>query len=424
MAETAPLPLQQAPASAVATASPPANTPTSAAGHAGVLHADANGADAPMASASPFEVLLGDLPDSAAALDAALPGLARVAADGRPEDQAAAVDPLQVILAQMPNPAAMVPLQPASVPVQAGGVPTASVSAAGGMPNSTPVTGLSLASPDGLQMPALAPDVGSDAASGAASDGTGVPALAAPLQAVPQAADARASIAAQDGLTAFLRSASLSVEAPVSASPLAAGPLASPLAWPDADMASAARVGGEAPTGVAVNSPMHALQALGAVQAQAAVASQPGQIPVPVLHQPTDPTRGYDEPFGSHVAWLAGQRIGQAEIRVVPEHLGAIDIRLQLDGNNVRAEFHSSQPEVRQALEASLPRLRDMLGQQGLQLSHAGVGQGQGGQQRQSGDGAPRRGEGQPDGLALPQEAGSPLPPDFRRGRGLVDVYA
>jgi len=62
-----------------------------------------------------------------------------------------------------------------------------------------------------------------------------------------------------------------------------------------------------------------------------------------------------------------------------------------------------------------------MLGQHGLQLAHAGVGQGQGGQ-RQSGDGTPQPGHA--GGLTLPDEAGSPLPPDFRRARSLLDVYA
>ena len=154
------------------------------------------------------------------------------------------------------------------------------------------------------------------------------------------------------------------------------------------------------------------------IASMSAVPTQP-----PVLQQPADPAAGYDDRFASHVALMAGQRIGQAEIRVVPEHLGAIDIRLQLDGNDVRAEFHSAQPEVRQALEASLPRLREMLGQHGLQLSHAGVGHGQSQKgQGQHGDGtAPRSGDGP---VLSSSEPGSPLPPDFRRGRGLLDVYA
>ena len=134
------------------------------------------------------------------------------------------------------------------------------------------------------------------------------------------------------------------------------------------------------------------------------------------LSQPADPASGYDDSFGTQVAWLAEQRIGEAQIRVSPEHLGAIDIRLQLDGREVRAEFHSAQPEVRQALEASLPRLRDMLGQHGLQLAHAGVGQGH--RQR---DGTPFA---QAPGTTSRNEGDADPSPGFRRTRGLLDVYA
>jgi flagellar hook-length control protein FliK len=96
--------------------------------------------------------------------------------------------------------------------------------------------------------------------------------------------------------------------------------------------------------------------------------------PMPVA-QPTDPRAGYGDELGSSVVWMADQRISHAEVRVVPDHLGPIDVRLQLDGAQVHATFLSAQPEVRHALEASLPRLRDLLGQHGLQLAQADVGQ-------------------------------------------------
>ncbi|MGH8084414.1 MAG: flagellar hook-length control protein FliK [Lysobacter sp.] len=99
------------------------------------------------------------------------------------------------------------------------------------------------------------------------------------------------------------------------------------------------------------------------------------------LALPTDADAGFDDGFGARIGWLADQRIGRAEIRLNPEHLGAIDVRLQIDGSKVSAEFQSAHADVRHALENSVGRLRDMLGQQGLQLTHADVGQGRGGDQ-------------------------------------------
>lgn len=139
-------------------------------------------------------------------------------------------------------------------------------------------------------------------------------------------------------------------------------------------------------------------------------------LPTP-LAQPANAQAGYDDAFGDNIVWMADQRLGRADIRVSPDHLGTIDVRLQLDGAKVTAEFFSAQPEVRQALEASFNRLRDMMGQHGLQLAHADVGQQRSGQG--SGTDAPnaaRMDEGDAD---TARATVTPL-----RSRRLLDEYA
>ncbi|QGW66195.1 hypothetical protein GOY17_15510 [Lysobacter soli] len=130
---------------------------------------------------------------------------------------------------------------------------------------------------------------------------------------------------------------------------------------------------------------------------------------------------GFDDGFSSRIAWLADQKIGHAEIRITPDHLGAIDVRLQLDGNRVNAEFHSAQPDVRHALESSLPRLKEMLGQQGLQLGQADVGQRQA-QQQSNGQTASFGGSNERGEAA--NDAGWSRGPAVRASRGLLDEYA
>lgn len=126
----------------------------------------------------------------------------------------------------------------------------------------------------------------------------------------------------------------------------------------------------------------------------------------------------FDEDIGDAVRWMADQKIGHAHIKVTPNDLGTVEIRLRLEGDRVHADFSSAQAEVRQALESSLPRLRDMLGQHGFQLAHADVGQQQ---SPQSKGGGSQHGEGGPD-------AGDPVveaPRTVRMtARGLVDAYA
>ena len=125
----------------------------------------------------------------------------------------------------------------------------------------------------------------------------------------------------------------------------------------------------------------------------------------------------FDEDIGDAVRWMADQKIGHAHIKVTPNDLGTVEIRLRLDGDRVHADFSSAQAEVRQALENSLPRLRDMLGQHGFQLAHADVGQHHT---------SPSQGAASPHGeSSADTEALTETPRTVRMtARGLVDAYA
>jgi flagellar hook-length control protein FliK len=139
---------------------------------------------------------------------------------------------------------------------------------------------------------------------------------------------------------------------------------------------------------------------------------------VPLLDpvaMPANPQAGLDDGFGSRIVWMAEQRIGHADIRVTPEHLGTIEVRVQLDGTQVRAEFFSAQADVRQALESSMNRLRDQLGQHGLQLAQADVGQ------QRPGNAPQEPGTGERD--VDPAEP-APVAPGIVRTRRLLDEIA
>ena len=78
--------------------------------------------------------------------------------------------------------------------------------------------------------------------------------------------------------------------------------------------------------------------------------------------------------MGQRIDFMAGKGISNAQIRINPEGMGPIEISLSVDGDKVRADFTAQQSETRQQLEQQLPRLRDALNQQGLNLSQANVG--------------------------------------------------
>jgi flagellar hook-length control protein FliK len=88
--------------------------------------------------------------------------------------------------------------------------------------------------------------------------------------------------------------------------------------------------------------------------------------------------QAFNEGMAVRLQWMTQQQMGRAEIQLHPAELGSIDVQIEFEGKAVRAEFLSASGEVRQLLEAGLPRLRELLEAQGLQLQHADVGSGGG----------------------------------------------
>jgi len=161
---------------------------------------------------------------------------------------------------------------------------------------------------------------------------------------------------------------------------------------------------------------LHALQ--GMTEAKPTVASLFTGSPTATPHLGGE---DFDDAVGARVGWLADQKIGHAHIKITPNDLGPIEVRLQLDGDKVHASFTSAHADVRHALESSLPRLRDLLGEQGFQLGNADVGHQQTAPDGGRGDG--RGGMNGEDGE--PALADTTLSPSqLIRQRGLVDAYA
>lgn len=169
----------------------------------------------------------------------------------------------------------------------------------------------------------------------------------------------------------------------------------------------------------AVNEPIQAMPRLGEAVTAAllqrteqrggpadprAAASQLASSPAEALEVALPPgsapkiDRAFAEGMAIRLQWMSQQQIGRVEIQLDPEDLGSIDVQIEFEGKAIRAEFQSPIGEVRHLLESSLPRLRELLEAQGLQLQHADVGSGQG--RQDSG-----RHDGSQQGAAAPRPA-------------------
>ena len=86
-------------------------------------------------------------------------------------------------------------------------------------------------------------------------------------------------------------------------------------------------------------------------------------------------SEGFHEDLARQVTWLTSQDVKQARIRVHPEDLGPVDLKVSMTHDHVNVIFSAQHPGTVQALQQSLPQLGQMLAQHGLSLGHAEVGQ-------------------------------------------------
>ena len=134
--------------------------------------------------------------------------------------------------------------------------------------------------------------------------------------------------------------------------------------------------------------------------------------------------------------WVSGTPAnGQmtAELRLNPEDMGPVHIRIVMDGQNAQVDFAAAHAETRQALEASLPALSSALEDAGLSLSGGGVSD-QGAsqawaQQQGQGEGQARSMAWSGRGLSAEQpevdaQAGLPQAPRSAARPGGLDLYA
>jgi flagellar hook-length control protein FliK len=162
---------------------------------------------------------------------------------------------------------------------------------------------------------------------------------------------------------------------------------------------------------------------------QPAARIDPAQVAVPVTATAAHasgastglPTLAVDTPLsganwqqamGERIQWLVGQRLQGAEIRLNPAHLGPMEVKVQFHNDQANIQFLSSHQVVRDALEAALPRLRDMLNDQGVELLNVDISdRSTTGHREDAGDGSR-----QAAGAASPQPADEdPVPDDTRR---------
>jgi len=109
---------------------------------------------------------------------------------------------------------------------------------------------------------------------------------------------------------------------------------------------------------------------------------QPSPIQTPVGHP------DWSSEIGDRIVWMAGKQQGlqSAEIKLNPAHLGPVEVRVNISQDQASVQFVSNHAAVREALESAVPKLREMLHGQNLNLADVNVSQQSFNQQQQRND--------------------------------------
>jgi flagellar hook-length control protein FliK len=137
-------------------------------------------------------------------------------------------------------------------------------------------------------------------------------------------------------------------------------------------------------------------------------------------------SREFGADLGNRLVWMATNNHQVAELRIDPPQLGPLELRLSLANDQASLSITSPHAAVRDAIQASLPRLQDMLQGLGINLGNVSVG-------------AEAFGQGHFDHPAMAQHPGEsgraptayPVPSSAGIGGvvalpaiGVIDVYA
>ncbi|HAS6352554.1 TPA: flagellar hook-length control protein FliK [Vibrio vulnificus] len=89
-----------------------------------------------------------------------------------------------------------------------------------------------------------------------------------------------------------------------------------------------------------------------------------------------------NEQVAEKVQMMMSKNLKQLDIRLDPPELGRMQIRMTMNNDIANVHFTVTNPQARDIIEQTLPRLREMLAQQGMQLADSSVQQQASGQQQ------------------------------------------
>ena len=148
--------------------------------------------------------------------------------------------------------------------------------------------------------------------------------------------------------------------------------------------------------------------------------------------QPLGDNRSFAGGLADRLLTLGGPGAHSARLQLHPEHLGELNVEIQIDDGTAQVWFGTTSSQAHDAIQASLPRLRELFADQGIQITRTLVDTGTGRMGDPGSDQRQPMARGAPSEADLPWRAaartgvipGGGLPPAARASTRLVDVWA
>lgn len=139
-------------------------------------------------------------------------------------------------------------------------------------------------------------------------------------------------------------------------------------------------------------------------------------------------SKGWSDEFSQKISWMSTQQNQVAELHLNPPELGPLDVMLKISDSQATAVFTSPHSAVRDAIENALPKLRELLADNGIMLGNTTVSDqtprdGSAFTNQRDNPSANRGTSGVENEAADTSIASIPLTP-ARRHNGMVDTFA
>ncbi|MEO1244398.1 MAG: flagellar hook-length control protein FliK [Pseudomonadota bacterium] len=133
---------------------------------------------------------------------------------------------------------------------------------------------------------------------------------------------------------------------------------------------------------------------------------------------------GWNDSLSERVLLMTSNKLGNAEIRLTPAELGPVRVQVTVDDGTASLAFQAGNAATREAIEQALPRLREMLAENGLSMGEASVGdQGVHDGGRETAGDRSLAGDAPSQGAEDTGPEGQSLPASTRLSTALVDTF-